>query len=59
MKFGDFDALFNGRFSKRSRSTLKRKERKLLETVPTTYGRAETPNDRIELLDTFYAQKAL
>jgi CelD/BcsL family acetyltransferase involved in cellulose biosynthesis len=59
VKLGDFDALFNGRFSKRSRSTLRRKERKLLETVPVSYGWADAPHERIELLDTFFAQKAL
>ena len=59
VKLRDFDALFNSRFSKRSRSTLKRKERRLLETVPATYGWAETPKERIELLDIFFAQKAL
>ena len=59
VKLGDFETLFNSRFSKRSRSTLRRKERKLLETVPVSYGWAKTSKERIELLDTFFAQKAL
>ena len=39
---GDFDALYEKRFSKRSRNNLNRKERKLADAGPLTYGWAET-----------------
>jgi CelD/BcsL family acetyltransferase involved in cellulose biosynthesis len=55
---GDFDALQDRRMSKRSRSTLNRKERKLADAGPITYGWAETRNERLELVDIFFAQKA-
>ena len=57
VKLGDFDTLFKERFSKRSRSTLNRKERKLLELQPLAYGWAETTDERLALMDVFFAQK--
>lgn len=52
---GDFDALYNERFGKRSRSSLARKERKLgqYEVVE-----ASTPAERIRILDVFLEQKS-
>jgi CelD/BcsL family acetyltransferase involved in cellulose biosynthesis len=55
---GKFDALFKARFSKRSRHTLKRKERKLAETGRLAYGWAETMQERLGLLEVFFAQKS-
>jgi CelD/BcsL family acetyltransferase involved in cellulose biosynthesis len=55
---GDFAALYEDRFSKRSRSTLDRKERKLAQAGPLTYGWAETRGERLQLVDIFFAQKA-
>jgi CelD/BcsL family acetyltransferase involved in cellulose biosynthesis len=58
IKLGDFTALYESRFSKRSRSTLERKERRLLEMGTVRFGWAETRDEKIALLDTFFAQKA-
>ena len=58
VKLGDFAKLYESRFSRRSRSTLDRKERKLLEMGRLEYGWAETRDERIVLLDMFFAQKA-
>ena len=58
IRLGDFTKLYEGRFSKRSRSTLERKERKLAESGPIVYGWAETRDQRLALLDTFFAQKS-
>jgi len=58
IKMGDFAKLYESRFSRRSRGTLERKERKLLDLGRLDYGWAETREERIELLDTFFAQKA-
>jgi len=55
---GDFAALYEDRFSKRSRSTLSRKERKLADAGPLIYGWAETRVERLQLVDIFFAQKA-
>lgn len=58
VRLGDFDTLFSERFSKRSRSTLNRKERKLVELGPLSYGWAETTDERLALMDIFFAQKS-
>jgi CelD/BcsL family acetyltransferase involved in cellulose biosynthesis len=58
IKLGDFTKLYESRFSRRSRSTLERKERKLLDLGRLDYGWAETREERIALLETFFAQKA-
>jgi CelD/BcsL family acetyltransferase involved in cellulose biosynthesis len=55
---GDFDALYEERFSKRSRSTLNRKERKLADAGPLSYGWAETRAERLQIVDAFFAQRA-
>jgi len=55
---GDFAALYNKRFSKRSRSSLERKERRLAGAEPLDIGWAETRDERLALLDTLFAQKA-
>jgi len=58
INLGDFSTLYNGRFSKRSRQTLDRKERHLRDMGSLTYGWAETREERLALLETFFAQKA-
>jgi CelD/BcsL family acetyltransferase involved in cellulose biosynthesis len=58
VNLGDFTALYEHRFSKRSRSTLDRKERKLAAAGKLTYGWAETRDEKLHLVDTFFAQKA-
>jgi CelD/BcsL family acetyltransferase involved in cellulose biosynthesis len=58
VKLGNFATLYESRFSRRSRGTLDRKERKLLDLGRLDYGWAETPEATIELLETFFAQKA-
>jgi CelD/BcsL family acetyltransferase involved in cellulose biosynthesis len=55
---GDFTALYQERFSKRSRTTLDRKERKLGSAGPITYGWAETREERLQIVDAFFVQKA-
>jgi CelD/BcsL family acetyltransferase involved in cellulose biosynthesis len=55
---GDFDALYERRFSKRSRSTLDRKERKLADAGPLAYDWAETRAERLQIVDAFFAQRA-
>jgi CelD/BcsL family acetyltransferase involved in cellulose biosynthesis len=58
VRLGDFTALYQGRFSKRSRGTLERKERKLADSGEIVYGWAGTRDEKLALLDTFFAQKA-
>lgn len=53
----DFEALYQSHFSGRSRSALKRKEKKLGEIGPVQYGWAQTDEERLRLLDIFFAQK--
>jgi len=53
-----FRSLWETRFSKRSRGKLERKERKLAESGSIVYGWAETRDERLALLDTFFAQKS-
>jgi CelD/BcsL family acetyltransferase involved in cellulose biosynthesis len=55
---GDFATLYERRYSKRSRRILSVKERKLAAMGPLAYGWAETRNDRLRLIDIFFAQKA-
>ena len=55
---GAFDALYERRFSKRSRRILNLKERKLAAKGALTYGWADTRNERLRLIDIFFAQKA-
>lgn len=59
VKLGDFTALYESRFSKRSRQTLDRKERRLRDIGALRYGWAETAAEKLALLDTFFAQKTL
>jgi CelD/BcsL family acetyltransferase involved in cellulose biosynthesis len=54
---GDFDALYRSRFGKRSRHTLERKARKLAEAGTLACGWAETPDERLALLEIFFDQK--
>lgn len=58
IKLGDFDALYESQFSKRSRQTLDRKERRLRDMGALEYSWAETRDDKLALLETFFAQKA-
>src|SRR5690606_29561370 len=58
IKLGDFATLYQSRFSKRSRQTLDRKERHLREMGTLKYGWAESREERLAVLDTFFAQKA-
>ena len=55
---GDFTALYEQRFSKRSRNTLDRKERKLIDMGKLTYGWAETRDEKLEIVEAFFEQKA-
>jgi CelD/BcsL family acetyltransferase involved in cellulose biosynthesis len=55
---GDFAAIYERRFSKRSKRILNLKERKLGAAGPLAYGWAETRNERLRLIDIFFAQKA-
>ena len=55
---GDFEALFGRRFGKRSRANFGRKERKLAEAGPLTYGWAETRDERLAIMDVFFAHKS-
>jgi CelD/BcsL family acetyltransferase involved in cellulose biosynthesis len=59
VKLGNFTAVYEGRLSKRSRGTLERKERKLAESSEIIYGWAETSDEKLALLDTFFAQKSM
>ena len=58
VRLGDFTQIYENQFSKRSRSTLNRKERKLDEMGTVTYGWAETQDERLALVDTLFTQKA-
>ena len=58
VKLDDFDALYEGQFSKRSRQTVDRKERRLRDMGAVEYGWAETRDNRLALLETFFAQKS-
>lgn len=58
VQLGDFNAIYEKRFSKRSRNTLARKERNLAQSGPIVYGWAETRDERLALLDIFFAQKS-
>ncbi len=55
---GDFAALYERCFSKRPRRLLANKEKKLAESGALSYGWAETRDERLQLVDTFFAQKA-
>jgi len=58
IRLSDFTALYESRFSKRSRTTLERKERRLHEFGTLHYGWAETRDEKLALLETFFAQKS-
>ena len=58
VKLGDFSEIYQKRFSKRSRNTLDRKERRLGETGTLDYGWAETGAQKAAVLEAFFAQKA-
>jgi CelD/BcsL family acetyltransferase involved in cellulose biosynthesis len=55
---GDFEPLFEARFGKRSRSNFLRKERKLAEHGRLAYGWAESHDDKLAIMDAFFAQKS-
>lgn len=55
---GDFEALVERRFGKRSRGNFQRKERKLGEIAPLTHGWAETRDENLAIMDAFFAQKS-
>lgn len=55
---GDFATLYERRFSKRSRRILNVKEEKLAKAGPLAYGWAEARDERLRLIDIFFAQKA-
>jgi CelD/BcsL family acetyltransferase involved in cellulose biosynthesis len=55
---GDFAAIFDRRFSKRGRKTFARNERKLNDAGPVSFGWAETRDETLDLLDTFFAQRS-
>jgi CelD/BcsL family acetyltransferase involved in cellulose biosynthesis len=54
---GDFEALVEQRFGKCSRNNFQRKERKLGDIAPLAYGWAETSDEKLAIMDTFFAQK--
>jgi len=58
VRLGDFTVLYEERFSKRSRTTHDRKERKLAKGGPIIYGWAETRDERLQIVDAFFVQKA-
>ncbi len=58
IRLADFTALYESRFSRRSRATLERKERRLCELGQLHYGWAETREEKLALLETFFDQKA-
>jgi CelD/BcsL family acetyltransferase involved in cellulose biosynthesis len=58
VKLGDYEELFERRFGKRSRSNFVRKERKLAEAGPLTYGWAESKDEKLAVMDSFFAQKS-
>lgn len=55
---GDFTPLYEQRFGNRSRSGLNRKERKLAALGTVRYGWAETREEKLDLIETFFRQKA-
>ena len=57
VKLEDFAALYESRFSKRSRNTLDRKERRLADMGEVAYGWAQTTEEKQTVLDAFFAQK--
>lgn len=59
VRLGDFETLYSTQFKKRARQGLVRKERRLLESGSLTYGWGETPQERSDLLETFFAQKSV
>lgn len=58
IKLGDFQALYEDLFSKRSRSTLARKGRRLADLGEVEFGWAETRDEKLAVLEVFFAQKA-
>lgn len=58
IKLGDFKELYEELFSKRSRSTLDRKGRRLADLGTVEFGWAETPDEKQTVLEEFFAQKA-
>ena len=55
---GDYAAIYEARFSKRWRKGFERKERKLAEAGPLTFGWGCSRDERLALLDTLFAQRA-
>lgn len=58
VRLGDFETLYCERYKKRARQSLLRKERRLWEAGTLEYGWAETTQEKREVLETFFAQKA-
>ncbi len=54
----DFDTAYRNRFGGRSRNGLRRKERKLAELGPLSYGWAATRKETEALLEVFFKQKS-
>lgn len=54
----DFETMYRNRFGGRARNSLRRKERKLSELGEVRYGWAESDEERREVLDAFFSQKA-
>lgn len=56
---GDFETIYMTRITGHARGLLRRKERQIAEHGPLAYGWAETREQRLQLLDTLFAQKAV
>ncbi len=56
---GDFETIYTTRISGHARGLLRRKERQIAEHGTLAYGWAETRDERLDILDTLFAQKAL
>ncbi len=54
----DFEAVFNARFGKTTRHSLKRKERKLGSFGAVEYGWAASLGERLDILEAFFDQKS-
>lgn len=59
IRLGDFETLYRERFKKRARQGLLRKERRLWEAGTLKYGWAESKQEKRDVLETFFAQKAI
>ena len=55
---GDFNTIYMSRISGHARGHLRRTERRIAEHGPLSYGWAEMREERLQILDTLFAQKA-